>query len=235
MRIQRQRRTKTWATALACLLPLVGSASWSTGQETDPGAEAVAELLEPYIGHWVNERRETPEGRGFRYTYRLEWFDSTRRIAELTIERHWEDGEEVTSWKGYKGWDQVDERIYYYGFSPSGRWSRGSVRRQDSTVVTEYDGYAPEGEPVQIKDVFFPVVDRDRFLAVTYMRRDGGWGEILRDQWRRVPEDRTDDDETGETHSDLSVPTPVRRLSPVVELRLDGGCAVAAEPPGRLN
>ena len=145
------------------------------------------EALAAYIGTWHAEERATPDGRSFHFVYELGWFDPTQTIIEMVITQRFDDGEDQLLWKGFKGWDPVSGRVYYHGFSPSGRAAAGHVEMDGSRLVTAYVGWSASGSPVEIRDVFSPV-ESGSFAATTLLRPspDDEWREISSDLWRRV-------------------------------------------------
>lgn len=165
--------------------------------QTPPGAgrgqpEASAhptemEAFAPYVGTWRAEDRSGADGRVSHFVYSLAWFDAAHSIVEMTIEEHFDEGEERLLWRGFKGWDSVEDRLYYHGFSPGGRAARGEVRLEGSDLVTEYDGWAPTGAPVRVRDIF-TVVENDAFSGRTLVRAtpEGDWREVSSDRWTRM-------------------------------------------------
>ncbi len=179
------RRWMGLVVACAAALVVVGPglfAQQGTAALDENRSEAL-DTLDNYSGVWRSESRTTPAGRGFHFVYRLEWFDPARTTAEMLITQHFDDGQAVVLWKGFKGWDPGKEETYYHGFSPGGRAATGRVIVDGRTLVTEYRGWGSQGA-VEIRDVFHPV-ENGSFLAVTLMLRDGEWVEVLRDVWRR--------------------------------------------------
>lgn len=172
---------------LACTLLL--TLIFAPGSAPAVQREDVAGIFAPWIGDWhTAEGRQTAGGQHFRYGFKLDWFDDRKTIVRMTISRKFEDGKTSLSWEGFKGFDPASQGLYYYGFSPSGRMSRGEVRiAEDGSMVTSYTGYGPDGTPVEIRDISAPVAD-DRFTTVTTLRRkaDEPWREIGRDTWMRV-------------------------------------------------
>jgi len=143
--------------------------------------------LEPYLGRWASEEKTSSDGnRKFRFLYELAYFDKAETIVELKIFQSPQGGPEALLWHGYKGWDPVAAETYYYGFSPLGRVSRGTVAVVDGDLVTAYSGFDSTGQAVEVVDVFGPV-DDDSFENTSFLRAgpEADWHVIARDVWQR--------------------------------------------------
>ena len=145
------------------------------------------EALAQYVGTWRAHDRTGADGRTSHFVYALSWFDAAHSMIEMVIEERFDDGEARLLWRGFKGWDPAEGRVYYHGFSPGGRAARGEVRLEGPDLVTEYDGWGPTGPVVRVRDVFTPIED-DAFTGRTLVRAtpDGDWREVSGDLWTRV-------------------------------------------------
>lgn len=162
---------------------------------SDPGAlnksghdnKEVMERLSTYIGQWKSDIKTTQNDEEFYYIYEFKYFDESKSIFKMVITRHQKDGgDTILAWEGYKGWNSVKEEFYYYGFSPSGRFSVGVISIDEEKLVTKYTGYGPDGVPVQIVDEFFSV-EKGMFKSVTNLKPEGGeWRVIGRDEWTKM-------------------------------------------------
>jgi len=143
--------------------------------------------LAPYLGRWVSDEKTSADGsRKLRFVLEFAYFDKAKTIVELEILQRAEDSSETLLWRGYKGWDPVAAETYYYGFSPLGRVSRGTVAVVDGDLVTAYSGFDSTGQAVDVVDVFQPVKD-DSFENTSFLRTgpEADWRIIARDVWRR--------------------------------------------------
>lgn len=149
--------------------------------------QKIMETLGEYTGTWKSEMKKNQQnGTEFYYTYQLTFFDENKSILKMTITRHFTGGKEQLLWEGYKGWNSAQKKAYYYGFSPSGRYSTGTVYVKNDNLITEYTGFAPTGEPVKLIDTFFPV-ENGTFKSVTDLKPKGGeWRTISRDTWTKM-------------------------------------------------
>ena len=165
----------------------LNSVNIETRDDQLPGVSAdIMDQISAYIGRWNSEVRTTADGRTYQFEYILETFDRAGKTLSLTILQHFEDGESRLLWEGFKGWDAVAEQPFYYGFSPDGRMSRGTVYQDEAgALVTEYEGIGPTGNSVMIRDVF-ESLDADHFKAITYMLREGEWQIVWQDDWTRA-------------------------------------------------
>lgn len=177
------------------LIPLIAAvigvsvAAWwlietSSGGDMNTQAASMTEM-EYYVGKWQSETRQAQDGRDYYFHYELTYFDANQTMIEMTITQHFEDGSNTLLWSGFKGLDPIKNNTYYYGFSPSGRVGRGEVVVEGDTLVTQYEGFGPQGNGVMIRDVF-TVQDNDHFVSITYMLQEDEWQEVWRDHWERI-------------------------------------------------
>lgn len=152
-----------------------------------PSTNPTMSGLATYVGLWRAEDQVGSDGRTSHFVYKLSWFDSSRSIVEMLILHRFADGEERLLWRGFKGWDPHAERVYYNGFSSGGRAARGHVKLVGEDLVTEYDGWGPDGSLVRVQDIFTPVRD-GAFSGRTLVRAtpDGEWRQVSSDRWRRI-------------------------------------------------
>lgn len=176
---------------LVAILCLTSAAAAQTVEPPAIGAGTAEEdvlALVPYLGSWISDEKSSPDGdRRFRFLYDLAFFDKAKTIVELEIRQSVNDGAETLLWRGYKGWDPVAAETYYYGFSPLGRVSRGTIAVVDGDLVTAYSGFDSTGQSVEVVDVFGPV-SNGSFSNTSYLRTapNAEWRVIARDVWRRA-------------------------------------------------
>jgi len=175
---------------LLCFLYMAMAKPAHSGRMKSFDKEMVMEKLEQYTGIWKSEMKKSQQtGAKFYYTYELTFFDDNRSMLKMTILRHFIDGKKELLWEGYKGWSSAQKNAYYYGFSPSGRYSSGTVYVKNDNLITEYTGFAPTGDPVELTDTFFPV-ENGTFKSVTNLKPKGGeWRTINRDEWTKMKTD----------------------------------------------
>lgn len=167
-------------------LGLAEAASAQQGPELEPIEDPAWEAMQRVEGVWMSEEKTRPDGSTMHFRLSFEPFGRHGRIYELIIEMLPDGGRPSVLWHGYKGWDPVEDVIYYFGASPLGRFSRGEVYlADDGTLVTEYEGTDAATGAIRIRDVF-TFEDEDHFSSTTYSLRDGQWKPMLSDEWTRV-------------------------------------------------
>lgn len=147
----------------------------------------VMQRMSMYVGQWKSDTKTNRQnGSKFYYTYNFTYFNTDKTIYKMIISQHFEEGKESVLWEGYKGWNPDKEEVYYYGFSPSGRFSIGNVSIEGKKLITRYTGYGPDGVPAQIVDEFYPI-ENDKFRSITNLKpEDGEWRVIGRDEWTKM-------------------------------------------------
>lgn len=158
------------------------------GADVVSDAAAVLGAIRPYIGHWRSEEKTARDGSNFHFEYDLAWMDESHTIVRMVVSQHWPDGRSLVLWDGFKGREADGSAMYYWAASPSGRGARGVVHLEGQQFVTAYEGWSSDGNPVEIRDVFEPVLD-DRFVSRTYLRSAGEteWRLVNEDHWERAP------------------------------------------------
>jgi hypothetical protein len=150
--------------------------------EPAPASAEMAELAR-YIGDWDSNLQKDPTDREYRFHYRLEWYDRARSLVKMTIYQNFTDGEDRLLWEGFKGWNPMEEKTFYYGFSPSGRAGFGGLRKEGEMLHTEYDAKGPRGG-LKIRDTFTPLSE-DSFRSETYLLRGDSWQKMTDETWTR--------------------------------------------------
>jgi hypothetical protein len=155
-------------------------------QSPDPVTHPAWTELQSYEGVWLSDIKTRPDGSTLQFRLTLTPFDRHERIYELVIEMMPEDGENSVLWHGYKGWDPVNEQIYYFAASPLGRHSEGRVHLGESgNLATSYTGTDQIQGAVEIRDVFIRI-DENHFNSTSYFYREGEWQPMLNDEWSRA-------------------------------------------------
>lgn len=152
--------------------------------QATPDSVAIAGL-ERYMGSWLTT--QPTDGTSPRFSYHLMWFDSRRTVAKMRIGLVRAEGESPL-WEGFKGWDTIRRVSFYYGFDTGGRQAIGTVHLAGDSTITSYQGLAPNGQTVDVRDVSY-FLTPDTWRGITYIRPSGDtpWREVRRDNFQRVP------------------------------------------------
>lgn len=173
-----------------------GGASWRltsrqhmrrTGTGGVGDAEPVLQALDQYVGHWRSDQKRRQTGDTYHFEYDLGWLDAGRSmVTRMVISQVASDGSVTRLFEGYKGRGPKGT-VYYFAASPAGRGALGQVVLEGQNVVTAYEGWAAEGNVVNIRDVFEPVRG-DSFVSRTYLKSsvDEPWRKVAEDTWTRV-------------------------------------------------
>ncbi|NAS31840.1 hypothetical protein GTQ40_12710 [Flavobacteriaceae bacterium R38] len=141
------------------------------------------------IGNWLTkEIKLDNKGRRYQFGHKLEWFDTKKKIAKLTITGVYEDSEVKTFWEGFKYWNIQENKIIYTGMSRDGRTANGYVEVIDeNTINTIYSGNSPSGKKVYLNDIA-KKEDSNHFTSYTKIRYESTekWKVINTDHWVRV-------------------------------------------------
>lgn len=170
-----------------CFLLLGFSSNDRQANTTDQETEQIMESLNAYLGEWKSDTKTNADNE-YHFIYSLEYFNATeaKSIVKMTITQQTEGEDEALLWEGFKGINPVENKVYYYGFSPSGRVGKGHLYINDKNLITEYEGFSYLGNAVKIKDVFTNVKDNS-FTSTTSIKRDGQeWMVVAEDEWTRI-------------------------------------------------
>lgn len=190
---QQTNRKKRLGNSLYSFIPLLivgtlffGYPENHNGVDSTQNTEEVMKSLDNYIGKWKSDTKKNT-GNTFYFMINLEYFNASevKSIVKMTITQHSENGAEALLWEGFKGVNSIENEVYYYGFSPSGRVGMGGLYISKEGLVTEYTGLTIAGA-VKIKDVLTDVKN-DKYKSTTYMKREGSdWAEISKDEWTKI-------------------------------------------------
>jgi hypothetical protein len=99
--------------------------------------EKIMAAVQSYVGEWESEIKTDQNGNKMKYSYELTSFDESNTMFKMVIKKHYQDGGAAELvWEGFKGWNPGKEEAYYYGFSPSGRFSSGILYVNDEILGT---------------------------------------------------------------------------------------------------
>lgn len=163
------------------------SGSDQQANTTDKETEQIMESLNSYLGEWKSDTK-TNADKEYHFIYSLEYFNATeaKSIVKMTIIQQTKGEGETLLWEGFKGINPVENKVYYYGFSPSGRVGKGHMYISNENLITEYEGFSYLGNAVKLRDVFAPIKGNS-FTSTTSIKRDGeNWMVIAEDEWTRI-------------------------------------------------